>query len=168
MSNAMTIEAAPGLPTTAGIGASSTAEITFVNAAGTTALVKIAPSYVTNKRFRVRAGGRVTGGTTTNFTATLYFGTPTTSSVFTSGAKAVNSVSGNWDMFYDGHVDSTSKILQGQGSGVINNVLITSAAGSAISSVDPAVEISFAVTGTFSASNAGNVAFLDTLEVDLF
>ncbi len=53
-------------------------------------------------RIRVTAGGRVTGGTTTNWTAQLQFGTSTTvasnTDIESGAAVAVNSVSGLWEI----------------------------------------------------------------------
>jgi hypothetical protein len=119
-----------------------------------------------NRRFKVRLGGRVTGGTTTNFTVKLYLGAAINSLIFTSGAIAVNSVSGNFHLEAELDCDSTSKILQGLARGQVNASAVAQAATTAVASTDPTVAQSFSASGTFSVSNASNAAVLDYLEVD--
>lgn len=164
MANLNTISYAPNLPAAA-VGASSTAEIQFLNNLGAHAIARVAAGQFTNRRLRVRAGGRVTGGTTTNVTFKVYYGDLTTS-IASSGAIAVNSASGNWVIEASVEVDSTSSKLQGQFSGQTNGSLVTAAATTTVSSVSVSSELDISASATFSASNSGNAAILDYLEVD--
>lgn len=171
MANANTVAAASGLPGSAQ-GASSTAEFQFNDSAGTRAMVKVGPPLLKNKRFRVKAGGRVTGGTTTNFTAKLYYGTSATigsnTNIATSGALAVNSTSGNWYLEAEIAHDETSDKLQGLLKGHVNATAVAQAIlTNAPTGVTGDAEIGFTVTGQFSASDAGNAARCDFLEVEI-
>lgn len=125
------------------------------------------------RRFMVRAGGRVTGGTTTNLTVKLYWGTSSTigsnTNIATTGAIACNSASGNWELACDLMWDSTSSKLQGKFAGWVN---ATAVAAAVLSTGPTTVDLSgettsngFTVTATFSAGNASNVAYVDYFEV---
>jgi hypothetical protein len=118
--------------------------------------------------FKVRAYGRVTGGTTTNFTAVLYSGTSATLSsntaIETSGAVAVNSISTNWALETTIVWDTTSDEMHGRGWGMVDDTVTAVAAlTNSPTSVDPAGDTSlgFVVSWQFSAGNASNAAVLD-------
>jgi hypothetical protein len=130
-----------------------------------------------SRRIAVRAGGRVTGGTTTNYTPQLQFGTSATASSNTDlesgGAVAVNSVSGSWLIEWEGIIDATSSKLDGAGrhfvSGSTRTFTDWAVQDNAVSTADPDANgtLGFVVTGTFSGGHASNASYLDyfTLEV---
>src|SRR5262245_56066444 len=103
------------------IGASSTSEISFTKSS-VNVTCPLEGSNINNKRpFYVRLWGRATGGTTTNLTIKLYYGSVASgTNIATTGAIAVNSASGNF--FLEGMVivDSTSLKLQGLLKGWVN------------------------------------------------
>ena len=122
-------------------------------------------------RFKVVAIGRVEGGTATNFTVKLYYGTSTTVAsdtiVEASSARAVDSAKHNWMIEADLTWDSDSNKLQGWGRSEVASLYdveatIDTAGG--ITSVDPDASgtLGFVVSGTFSVSNSGNKAYLDS------
>lgn len=153
------------------IGVSSAAEAQFKDSAGAVAYITAPGSNTLNRRrFKVRANGRVTGGTTTNFTVALYLGAAFGSGtkIATSTARACNSESANWMIEVDVVADDTSDKIQGLQMAMVNNLVDTFAALTAEGgSVDVDVEgnLAFCVTGQFSASHADNKAYLDALEV---
>lgn len=129
-------------------------------------------------RFAIRAGGRVTGGTTTNFTPTLYFGRATTAAGNTAmaslTARAFNSTSGAWYLDASLVWDATSGVISGSFNGgngstlaLDASALITPVTGQTATvlnaQVPPTGLFYFSIGGLFSASNAGNVALLDYL-----
>lgn len=160
------------LPGTAA-GASSTAEFQFQNAAETPALavISVPSGQLERRKFIVRAGGSVTGGTTTNFTAKIDHGTSTTISSNTtiadSGAIACDSESGNWVLEAELYLDQVSGKLQGRFHGWVNNTeKADTVLSSEIASLTAGTSVlSFNVTGTFSASHASNSAKLEFLEL---
>jgi len=125
----------------------------------------------TTSMFKVRAWGRVTGGTTTNFTVQIHYHASATSATITasreiegSGAQAVNSESGNWWIESLLTWDTTSNKLNGVGSSMVNRSVTTAAiSDNEITSIDPDADDTngFIVAGTFSAGNASNKAVLD-------
>ncbi len=128
------------------------------------------------RRIAVRAGGRVTGGTTTNFTPQLQFGTSATpgsnTDLESGGAVAVNSVTGLWLIEWEGVV-TKDNVLDGAGrhfvSGSTRTFTDWAVQDNAVTTADPDSNgtLGFVVTGTFSTGNASNAAYLDwfTLEV---
>lgn len=159
-------------------GASSTSEFQFQDSSSN-ALVCWLPgsSKVANRPIRIKAWGRVTGGTTTNFTAQIYMANATTSqtlanstSLATTGAIAVNSLSGNFELELTGIWDSTSNKFQGVQAGWVNGTAVARAIASSVTkpALAPSTEgIGITASGTFSASNASNAAILDGLEVEV-
>lgn len=160
-------------------GGTSTSEVAFTSD-GTTPVVLRLPTAgqlagATNgpgaRRIAVRAGGRVTGGTTTNFTPQLQFGTSATpgsnTDLESAGAVAVNSVSGNWFIEWEGVIDSGSNKLLGLGRygvyGSTETVADWTDQDNDVSTADPDGNgtLGFVVTGTFSSGNASNAAYLD-------
>jgi hypothetical protein len=128
--------------------------------------------YVPNgtKKFRITAGGRATGGTTTNFTPTIQKGTSTTSASNTTiaalTARAVDSATGVWDMVVDCTLDTTnSKLIVrlAEGHNGLTPTIEAAAIKSSLSSITQATVngMSIVMSGTFSASDAGNIGYLD-------
>jgi len=160
----------------AGLG-NATSETQF-NGSNAALLTCIVPgtSKLKNRPFTVRVAGRVTGGTTTNFTLKVYWGTSSTigsnTQLATSGAIAVNSASANFDVTLVLMWDATSQKIQGRFSGQMNNSLVAAAAlSNAVSSVDLTAgetsTVGLTATGLFSASNASNTAIIDVFEIDV-
>lgn len=123
--------------------------------------------------FKIRAYGRVTGGTTTNFTPALQFGTSITAAsntvVATGTAAAYNSASGNWFIEAEFLWDFTSKRLNGifqainGTAGTVQSPLTTTQ----VTAVDlSAAGQGFVISGFFSATNAGNLCYLDYFAVE--
>lgn len=124
------------------------------------------PNKLVNKSFRIRAWGRVTGGTTTNYTATLLYDTTI---IEASTARAVNSASHNWFIEAIGVWDSTSNKFQGFGRSMVGNLFDAEAALDNVVSPDFTTNntVGFNVKGTFSSGNAANVAYLDGFECEV-
>lgn len=124
--------------------------------------------------FKVRAWGRVTGGTTTNFTPVIQFGTSTTAAsntnVAAATARAFNSASGNWWIEASFVWDFTSKRLDGTfqamngTAGTVDTVATTTQATAVDFSLNGQ---GFVVSALFSATNAGNLAYLDALVLEI-
>jgi hypothetical protein len=124
--------------------------------------------------FTVRAWGRVTGGTTTNFTLTLQYGTSTTSTdnttIEASSARAVNSESANWQIEATVTLDAVSEKIQGWGRAVVNNSHdVEAGLDNEVTGVDVTANatLGFVVAGAFSAGNASNTAHLDGFQLTL-
>lgn len=165
MANTHTVARAVRLPGAAQ-GASSTTEFEFLNVDAAKAEFTIPANKLKKKRFRITAGGRVTGGTTTNFTAVIHAGADLGTDLFTSGAKAMNSVSGSWLLVVEAIVDDTADIITGIGFGSVGPTVVTPAVAQAASQ-DPETALTFSVSGTFSASHANNKAYLDFFELEI-
>lgn len=119
-------------------------------------------------RFRVLAFGRVEGGGTTNFTATLQCGTSLTAgsntTIEASSARAVDSEQASWQIEAFLTLDSDSNKLQGHGWSTVNNLHdVDAAIDNEVTSIDPdgGSTLGFVVAGTFSSGFAGNKAYLD-------
>lgn len=128
-------------------------------------------------RFRIRAFGRVTGGTTTNWTPSLQFGrSPTFASNTTMGsltARAFNTASGVWSLDCEVVWDCTSGVISGTISGLNGSTaaidasaLITPVTGQAPVAPANSQTFFFSIGGLFSATNASNLAYLDGFEVE--
>lgn len=128
-----------------------------------------------SSRFKVRAWGRVTGGTTTNYTVTLYYGTSLTAASNTvieaSSARAVDSANHLWSIEVDCQVDAVSDKIQGFGWAMVANLKDAEAA---LDNVPTSVDVTagtstlgFVVAGTFSSGDASNTAHLDGFQVDI-
>lgn len=173
MPNANTIaqaasSAGGGLPSVAG-GASSTAEFIFQDrlTPANSLLLKVGAPQLKNKQFKIRAGGRVTGGTTTNYTPRLRLDSLTGTVIEAGTARAVNSEDANWFIEALVTVDPTSDKLGGFGRAMVNNLYDVEAAIDNEAAADPDGELVFSCTGQFSASHADNAAICDYLEVDV-
>lgn len=133
-----------------------------------------AAGQIKNKMFRLRAWGRVTGGTTTNFTPSLYYGLSATVSsdsiVKAATAAAVDSAAHSWQMVGDFVWDADSDTIQGAITFRIAAVAITALVVTTAISADPQANTpqGLIISGLFSASNAGNIAFLDGFQIEVF
>lgn len=192
MSDIQAAQSAVPLPSAEiNLGGTSTTEKLFLSAiasggvaAGSPLMCRIPGSNtLKNHFFRIRIGGRVTGGTTTNLTVSLYQGTSTTiasnTKIASTGAIAANSLSGNWYLECLVGWDSTSTKLQGIMYGWVNATAVAAAImTSVVTTPDLTTEAvlnvasaastnipALTVTGTFSSGNASNVAFVDLFEV---
>jgi hypothetical protein len=173
------------------LGGTSTTEKVFC-VAGSTTLACILPlndmetlAGATGKRasmIKITAAGRVTGGTTTNYTPKLYFGTSITVAsdlaIGTGATVAVNSVSGTWMIEWTGTIDNVSGKIDGFFSNMVSGSTRTYTAAAAAtaaitSATTPALSFTtasaqgFVITGTFSGGNAANVAYVDVFQLEV-
>lgn len=131
--------------------------------------------------FRLRAWGRVTGGTTTNFTPSLMFGRSTTygsnTVVGALTARAFNTLSGMWEMDAFLFWDVTSGVISGSFGGFNGSTaaidaaaLITPITGQTATvlaaNLPQPNAFFFSIAGLFSATSAANVAYLDGFQVE--
>lgn len=127
--------------------------------------------------FVIRAWGRVTGGTTTNWTPSLQFGRSNTfGSNTTLGAltaSAFNTASGVWSLKAELFWDATSGQISGSISGfngataaLVANALVTPVTGQAPVLPANSQFLYFTVGGLFSATSAANLAYLDGFIVE--
>ena len=173
------------------LGGTSTSEKVFtISTSTSTACILPLPSLEalagsTGKKMsviKITAAGRVTGGTTTNFTAQLQFGTSTTvasnTDIESAAAVAVNSVSGLWSLESTLLVDITSGKLDGYSACFISGSTVTytavaksdntiSASSTPVLSLTSNSQQGFVVTGTFSGGNASNVAYIDVFQLEM-
>lgn len=126
-------------------------------------------------KFNLRAFGRVTGGTTTNFTPTLQFGRSTTAGSNTTmgslTARAFNTASGMFDIttqiIWDvtsGQISGTIQGLNGATAAIDAAALITPVTGQTAAVLAANAQPNsffFSIGGLFSATNASNIAYLD-------
>lgn len=191
MANASVIRQMNSRPRELNQGGTSTSLTIFSNAdtidgsaAGTLPVVLPLPSAselafgsgVTGKSsmLKVRAWGRVTGGTTTNFTVTLQYGTSLTSgsntTIEASSARAVDSANHVWAIEAEFVIDAVSDKIQGYGKSMVANLYDAAAAlDNSPSSVDVTGNgtLGFVIGGTFSTGNASNTAHLDGFQLEL-
>lgn len=169
-------------------GGTGTAALVFLDSTTATApiVAKLnmgALSVSTGKlcsAFKVTMGGRVTGGTTTSFTPTLYWGTSATTAsntaICTGAAVAVNSVSGTWYLEATLQIDQVSGKITGHFKNQVSGSTVTYTAEAVITNVitsssTPALSFTtntaqgFVAAGTFSSGNAANVAYLDVFQI---
>lgn len=171
-------------------GTSTSEKVFTISTSTTTACILAMPSLEalagsTGKKMslvRITAAGRVTGGTATNFTPQLQFGTSTTvasnTDLESGAAVAVNSVSGTWliDGLYT--IDYTSVKIDGFASNFLSGSTVTlTAAAKADNTISasstPALSFTtntaqgFVLTGTFSSGNAANVAYVDVFQMEM-
>lgn len=130
--------------------------------------------------FKIRAFGRVTGGTTTNWTPTLQFGRSTTAGTNTTmgslTARAFNTVSGLWyltaELAWDvtsGQISGTISGLNGSTAAIDAAALVTPVTGQTAAVLNAQSNVGaffFSVGGLFSGTNANNMATLDGFEVE--
>lgn len=125
-------------------------------------------------RFLLRAWGRMTGGTTTNFLPQIQSGVTVTAAsntdVTVMTTRACNTTSSNWWINADLCWDFTSKLLNGSftggggSAGTLNSPTIITQ-GTAINYANNG--LGFTVSAIFSATNAGNLAYLDGFTLEL-
>lgn len=148
----------------------------FLDKAGNVMILPLpAAALLKRKLFEVRAWGRVTGGTTANFTPSLYYGLSATVAsdtiVKAATAAAVDSANHSWSMFAQFVWDDTSDSLQGWVTWRIAGVAITAPVVNAnITSADPEANTpqGLIISGLFSASNAGNSAIMDGFQLEVY
>lgn len=175
------------------IAAAQTAQAAYVmsrgyaanNSAGTASGASNSQNLVS---IIVRAAGRATGGTTTNFTPSIEFGRSTTAAsntvVGALTATAFNTASGNWyiaaNLVWDpvsGQINGTIGGFAGSGGAMTltATAAITPVTGQTLAFPattvsgaysDGELEMYFSAAGIFSATNAANIAYLDLFEVD--
>lgn len=176
MANGNTIAMAPRAGTRGG-SADGTTETIFTKYSDST---KNCSVYVPDagkldgKAFKVRAHGRISSGTTTNYTVALYWGTSTAvagnTKIATSAGTACNNTNSNWELNAWLVWDSTSSKLNGRQEGQDNGTAIALAAVTGVvSGVSPATAntgYALNVTSTFSATSTTNVAYLDELSIE--
>lgn len=177
MANANTIAMAPRAKTNGG-STDGTTETIFVKYSDNTkncAVFVPDGGKLDSRGFKVRARGRISSGTTTNFTVALYWGTSTAvagnTKVATSAATACNTTNSNFELNAWLDWDSTSGKLNGRQEGDNNNTAIALAAVSnVVSGTDPSAYNSgyaLNVTSLFSSSSTTNVAYLDELSIQV-
>lgn len=163
--NALSVKRITNLPGTA-VGASVSTEKVFKDAEGSDVYLFLpGGSRLANRKITIRAGGRVTGAVTTNFTVKLYLGTTV---IEATAATAVDSASHNFFIEATGVLDSSSKKFQGLGKSCLANVIAVEAALDAIvtlTDLNSETLNKFKVSGTFSVADAGNLAILDFFEI---
>jgi hypothetical protein len=161
------------------LGGTATTEKQFTDSTtAATRLILYAPgSGVLDKRsFRVRAWGRCLAGTAGNLTVALYWGTSATigsnTKVCTTGAIAMGTTpGGNWLLETQMVYDSASQRIEGLMKGFIHatalaQVINTAAATSVdLTTATTSEGQGFTITGTFSAGNASNTAYVDGFEL---
>lgn len=126
-----------------------------------------------NKIIDIKAAGKVTGGTTTNFTPVIQLGNSATAGSNTNliapAAAAVNSVSATWMLEGELFWDVTSAKIWGVYWGWINATAVTQAVVTATALTAAnffTTGMYFSVSALFSVSNAGNNCSLDQFDVD--
>lgn len=127
---------------------------------------------VNSLRFTVRAWGRATSGTTSNFQAKLQYGISTTSGsnsdIYSLTNRSYVSTSDHWFLTFDALWDATSGKISGNGSGSNLGTADTPSASSVISGVDlTQSNIGLSLAAIFGSSNAGNVCYLDGFILEL-
>lgn len=179
MATASTVERSNKTPSAA-LG-NATTETTFKDSAGNclTAYLPATSKLVEGKSaaFKVKAGGRATGGTTTNWTVALYWGNDPTytnnSKIATSGTFSIVSTDTNWFLEAVLVWDATSQKVNGYFSGqngtttVSPTTLSTAQTGKDLTAAD-VTSVGFSVTGLFGTGNAGNTAYCDFLDVETY
>lgn len=156
--------------------ANPTSATTFVQADKSTMAVFVplaVDSGATSARFRVRARGRATTGTTSNFLAKLQFTTDVTTTsaatagnntdLFTLTNRSLATITRPWSIDVELIWDSTSQRLTGQSNGFNAETIETAnAAITALTGIDLTTrKTGIVVAALFGSTNAGNVATLD-------
>jgi len=164
------------------LGGTSTNEVFFktvsaqngVPAASTLVCYMPGSNVMKDRPFKVIVGGRVTVGSTGNFTASLYWGTTSLSAsnvkIATGVAGIGSGVSTNWQIIFEGMWDSTSGQIVGVQRGWVAAKIISVATITAsAATVDLSGESTsngFTCTGTFSVGSATSAATITTFEVE--
>lgn len=176
--------------------ASVVQQVAYVRYAGYAAIGAGTSNNINNVRISIHASGRATGGGTTNFQPGIRIGSTTFALpalaagfgtvVGATTATAFNTASGNWaidaSLLWDpnsGQINGTVAGFSGSNGTMTLTALtaITPLTGYTALSAQQNVtavpstqtgelQLFFAVTGLFSATNAGNIAYLDQFEVE--
>lgn len=156
--------------------ANPTSASTFVQVDKSTMAVFVplaVDSGATSARFRIRARGRATTGTTSNFLAKIQYTTDVTSTnaataanntdVFTLTNRSLASITRSWTIDAELVWDSTSQRLTGQANGLNSETSETAnGAITALTGIDLTTrKTGIVVAAIFGTGNAGNVATLD-------
>lgn len=181
MSNASTVNRSNKVPSAA-LG-NATSETQFVDSAGNVLTVylpmtsKLIGQDGKMATFKVKVGGRVTGGTTTDWTAKLYWGNSSTissnSGIAAPAAFSVVSLSTNWHIEATMVWDATSQKVNGFYQAQISTTttgpttLTTAQTGKDLTTGD-LTTVGFSVTGIFGSTNAGNTAYVDYFDVEVY
>lgn len=161
-----------------------TSETQYKDSGGTNKLLLPIPASnkLKAKPWYVLVGGRAGSGTTSNFTAAVYFGNHATISnntaIATTGAIALASANHNWFLEILCMWDVTSKKIQGNFTGQVANSLVSLAAlTNPVTSVDLSLADTdysataaganklLTVTALFGSSNASNTSIVDYFEI---
>jgi len=163
--------------------ANPTAAAVFLKAKGATTFatfVKIpGGNILSGKTFLLRASGRATTGTTSNFLAKIQYSSNITAitaatagsntDVVTLTNRSYASITRTWSLEAKCMWDSTSLRLTGQFNGV--NLETSESAATVITALT-AVDLSSETTGfvcaaIFGTGNAGNIAYLDDFSLEV-
>lgn len=155
----------------------------FLKAKGATTFatfVKVPGGNIMNgKTFLIRASGRATTGTTSNFLAKLQYSANITAlaaatagnntDLVTLTNRSYATVTRTWNIAAQCIWDSTSQRLTGQFNGLNAETIETaSAAITALTAVDLSLETAgFVCAAIFGSTNASNVAYLDELTLEV-
>ena len=179
MANVNTISTMILKPRELNQGGTSTSETTFTSD-GTLPVIAYLPNsgqLAPSCTLRVIARGRVTTGTTANWSVNLYLHSSATSAtvtatkqIFGSGTVSLASLSTTWFAEATLTWDSTSSRLNGFQNSLIHLTHSSSATAvlyypqTSISLTDGSV-LGVVCTGTFSSGNASNAAYLDDFQI---
>lgn len=127
-------------------------------------------SRLQGKIIKVRASGKAISGTTSNFKATIQYGTSATAGSNTDVAALTNrsyaSTTGEWWIEAVFSWDSASQKLNGKFNGSNLNTADTDAVTTQVTSVDlSASGLGFVVSALFGSTNAANIATLSELSL---
>lgn len=148
-------------------GASSTSEVTAIDADGNAIRLKIPAGATSSRRFRIIATGRIAFGAGT-FKVDIYDGLFDASGVKIASSGALTPAAGGFVFVADNlYANTTVDDIQGQVDGHLGNTLVTSAAIEAAATWDPAIEHNLSVSFDWGTSNAGNGMILHSLEVEI-
>lgn len=179
MSNASTVSRSNKTPSAALGNATSETQFTDSSGAVLAAYLPLTSKMVEGKAgtFRIKVGGRVTGGTTTNWTPALYWGTSSTissnSKIATLTAFSVVSTSTNWHIEATCIWDSTSQKVNGffagqNGTTTVSPTTLSTAQTSKDLTAGDSTSVGFSVTGLFGSTNAANTAYCDYFDVESY
>lgn len=128
----------------------------------------------TSAAFRVRARGRSTTGTSGNFACSLQFGTSilaATNTVVCAPTTATNAANCSWFIEATFIWDATTQKLANvfMANNASTPAIIIQVEGTAVSTVDLSTGTTNAIVAAalFGTSNAGNIAYLDELTMEV-
>ena len=179
MANANTIQRSNKTPSAALGNATSETQFTDSDGNVLTAYLPATRKLVEGSAgiLRVKVGGRVTGGTTTDWTPKLYWGNSSTiasnSAIATATAFSVVSTSTNWHLeatlIWDATSAKVNGWFQGQnGTTTISPTTLSNAQTSKDLTASDSTSVGFSVTGLFGSTNAGNTAYVDYFDVESY